>query len=161
MSNLGVTRILSPLSLVAFALAAFEAQHQEKRQVLSVVDSIASDATSDAGSVITRVTSLGGTVASGVTSLGGNIATQVTSINGEVYTEITSIGGSEITLAGSGVGRITTFAGSVYTVATSAVATSSGNAALANDRLFHVSVPLLSALAATVGGVMLGAWAAL
>jgi len=145
-----VTRCLAPLSLVAFALAAFEAQPKEKRQVLSFVTSVASD-----------VTSVGGSIASDVTSLGGSIATQVTSINGKLFTEVTSIGGSAITLAESGVGIITTFGGSVYTVATSAVATSSRNAASANDRLFHVSVPLLSALAATVGGVMLGAWATL
>jgi hypothetical protein len=154
-----VTRFLTPLSLVAFALAAFEAQPQEKRQVLSLVDSVAGDATSVAGSVVTQVTSFGGSVASDVTSLGGKVATKVTSINGKVFTEITSIGGSVITLAESGVGRITTFAGSVYTVATSAVPTSSRNAALANDNLFHVSAPLLSAIAATIGGVMLGAWA--
>ena len=90
-----------------------------------------------------------------------------------------------ITLAQSGVGKITSFAGSIYTIATSSPSTSTSstryavlnrtnvtiftkkntyycsNGAMANGHFFHISAPLLSALAATVGGVILGAWATL
>ncbi|KAI0253303.1 hypothetical protein BJV78DRAFT_1281109 [Lactifluus subvellereus] len=145
-------KILTALSLSALALAAPEAQPQEKRQVGSVISSVVDGITSDAGSIFTDAT-----------SLGGNLATKVTSIGGSVFTEVTSIGGGAITLAGSGVGAVTTFGGSVYTVVTGAAAsaaTGSRNAAMANVRPLQISTPLLAALATTAGGVLLGAWVA-
>jgi len=103
-------------------------------------------------------------------------------IAGSVYTEITSAGGPAITLAASEKGVVTSFAGSVYTVATASAGsavTGSGyastavhyrdeslrslcfrNAAVANVRPFHISVPVLTALVTTAGGVLFGAWVA-
>ncbi|KAF8481585.1 hypothetical protein DFH94DRAFT_401499 [Russula ochroleuca] len=149
--------IFAVIFVSGLALAAPEPQALERRQVVSVAKSIASDVTSD------EATSAGASLASQATSIGGDIATHVTSIGGKVYTEITSAGGSAITLAASGAGVVTTFAGSVYTVATSAAGTAvtgSGNAAVANIRSLHISVPVLAALATTAGGVLFGAWVA-
>jgi len=75
----------------------------------------------------------------------------------------TTAGTSTITTThttGTDTGTVTTST-STGTGTTTATSTKTGNAGVANIRPFHISAPMLTAIATTAGGVLFGAWVSL
>jgi len=130
--------------------------------LLMTVDAVGVERRQDAGSIVNSLTSVAGSAVSQATSIaasaGGGVFETVTSIGGSLATIITSEGGQAVTLAGSGVGKVTSFAGSEYTIATSAYASATSNAAAHS---FGFTKSVLTGLASMVGGIFFGAWLAL
>ncbi|KDN37898.1 hypothetical protein RSAG8_09872, partial [Rhizoctonia solani AG-8 WAC10335] len=138
--------------LIAFlsVLAAVLASPAEKRQI-PVLSSLISEASTG----FQGATSAAGSAASVATSAAGNAFTQVTSAGGSIYT-VVSAQGTYYSVA-------TNAAGSAYSVALSAAASATSRALESNAATrglradWIMSFPLLTALVAVTGGIVMGA----
>ena len=78
-------------------------------------------------------------------------------IGGKAFTFVSSVGGDAITLAGDSPGIVTSKFGSVYTVATGAAASITGNSANTLPSL-SLQTPLIAGLATVVLSTFFGAF---